>query len=170
MNDLLARLSMHPGGRAEALRAAVWLPLAELGAARRRAQQPIAVIGDRAALALADPGRLEQLLGHLVQNAGEASAPADPVTISVTAGAERVTIEEIDQGCGMSPAFLRDQLFKPIVSTKTGGIGIGAFEARQLAEAMGGNVVVTSREGECTHFRVTLASATGHVLALGEAA
>ena len=170
MNDLLARLSQHHRGRTEALRAVELLPLAERVAARRRAQHPIAVIGDRAALALADPVRLEQLLGHLVQNAVEASAPADPVTIAVAADAERATIEVIDQGCGMSPAFLRDQLFKPFVSTKSGGFGIGAFEARQLVEAMGGTVAVTSRESEGTHFRVTLGAAHHHVLNLGEAA
>jgi signal transduction histidine kinase len=79
-------------------------------------------------------------------------------------------IEVIDQGCGMTPAFLRDQLFKPFVSTKSGGFGIGAFEARQLAEAMGGGVSVTSREGEGTRFRITLGAARSHVLALGEAA
>ncbi|MFA5966343.1 MAG: XrtA/PEP-CTERM system histidine kinase PrsK [Sphingomonas sp.] len=170
MNDLLARLSQHHGGRSEALRAVELMPLAERVAARRRAQHPIAVIGDRAALALADPVRLEQLLGHLVQNAAEASAPSDPVTIAITGGADRATIEVIDQGCGMSPAFLRDQLFKPFVSTKANGFGIGAFEARQLAEAMGGGVSVVSREGEGTRFRVTLGTANSHILSLGEAA
>jgi putative PEP-CTERM system histidine kinase len=170
MNDLLARLSQHHGGRSEALRAVELMPLAERVAARRRAQHPIAVIGDRAALALADPVRLEQLLGHLVQNAAEASAPTEPVTIAIAGSAERATIEVIDQGCGMSPAFVRDQLFKPFVSTKSNGFGIGAFEARQLAEAMGGGVSVTSREGEGTRFRVTLGAANSHVLSLGEAA
>jgi putative PEP-CTERM system histidine kinase len=170
MNDLLARLSQHHGGRSEALRAVELMPLAERVAARRRAQHPIAVIGDRAALALADPVRLEQLLGHLVQNASEASAPTEPVTIAITGAADRATIEVIDQGCGMSPAFVRDQLFKPFVSTKANGFGIGAFEARQLAEAMGGGVSVASREGAGTRFRITLAAANSQILSIGEAA
>ncbi len=170
MNDLLARLSQHHNGRAESLRAVELLPLVERVAARRRALHPITVTGDRSALASADPVRLEQLLGHLVQNAIEASASNEPVAIIVTSDADRATVEVIDHGCGMSPSFLREQLFKPFTSTKAGGFGIGAFEARQLAEAMGGNVTVTSREGEGTCFRVVLATAHHHVLSLGEAA
>jgi signal transduction histidine kinase len=132
------------------------MPLVERVAARRRAQHPVAVIGGGAALAQADPARLEQLLGHLLQNAIEASPFAEPVTIAVSSDAGQVVIDVIDRGCGMSPAFIRDKLFKPFVSSKPGGFGIGAFEARQLAQAMGGGVAVSSREGEGTRFRVTL--------------
>ena len=168
MNDLLARLSQHHRARGEDLRAVDLLPIAEQVAARRRAHHPIAVIGRSGLLAHADPARLEQLLGHLVQNAIEASAPAEPVTISLTNTGEALMLSVIDQGCGMSPAFLRDQLFKPFVSSKPGGFGIGAFEARQLAEAMGGTLSVDSREGEGTVFRVTLAAA--RTLTLDQAA
>ncbi|MDB5703305.1 MAG: histidine kinase, partial [Sphingomonas bacterium] len=128
---------------------------------RRRAQHPIATIEHGQTLALADPPRLEQLLGHLVQNAIEASAPSEPVTIVASTEGARILIDVIDSGCGMSPSFLREKLFKPFVSSKPGGFGIGAFEALQLAQAMGGTVDVTSREGEGTRFRVTLATARG---------
>ncbi|WP_457311664.1 XrtA/PEP-CTERM system histidine kinase PrsK [Sphingomonas sp. UYAg733] len=159
MNDLLARLSQHHSARAEELRPVELMPLVERVAARRRAQHPVAVIGEGPGLAQADPARLEQLLGHLLQNAIEASPFAEPVTIAVSADAEHVVIDVIDRGCGMSPAFIRDKLFRPFVSSKPGGFGIGAFEARQLAQAMGGGVAVTSREGEGTRFRVTLSPA-----------
>ena len=56
----------------------------------------------------------------------------------------------------MTPAFLRDQLFKPFASSKPAGFGIGAFEAKQLAEAMGGHVTVTSQPGHGTRFCVHL--------------
>ena len=158
MNDLLARLSQHHSGRAEELRAVELLPLAERVAARRRSQHPIAVIGDRRALALVDPARFEQALGHLVQNAIEASDPAEPVTISILAEGAQMVVEVIDQGCGMTPAFIREKLFKPFSSSKPGGFGVGAFEAQQLVLAMGGSVSVASREGEGTRFRVTLAA------------
>ena len=158
MNDLLARLSQHHSGRAEELRAVELLPLAERVAARRRGQHPIAVIGDRRALALVDPARLEQVLGHLVQNAIEASDPAEPVTIAILDEGKHMVIEVIDHGCGMTPAFIREKLFKPFTSSKPGGFGVGAFEAQQLVLAMGGSVSVASREGEGTRFRVTLAA------------
>jgi putative PEP-CTERM system histidine kinase len=155
MNALLQRLSQHHRGRAD--RAAPVDPgaLVERLAAGRRAQHAIHIVG-HAPMAYADPARLEQVLGHLVQNAIEAS-PADlPVTIALGEEAGRATIDVIDRGCGMAPAFVRDQLFRPFVSSKPGGFGLGAFEARQLAEAMGGSLTVATREGEGTRFRVAL--------------
>lgn len=168
MNDLLARLSQNHRARGEDLRAVDLLPLAEQVAARRRALHPVVVVGTPTVRAQADPARLEQLLGHLVQNAIEASPPTEPVTIALGMEGESTTIAVIDQGCGMSPAFLRDQLFKPFVSSKPGGFGIGAFEAKQLAEAMGGSVAVESRPGEGTVFRVLLPAA--RALTLDQAA
>src|SRR3546814_8853157 len=56
----------------------------------------------------------------------------------------------------MSASYIRDQLFKPFVSTKTGGFGIGAFESREIVRAMGGSLDVWSREGEGTRFTVHL--------------
>ena len=61
-----------------------------------------------------------------------------------------------DRGAGMSPDFVRSRLFQPFVSTKDGGFGVGAFEARALVAAMGGRVEVESREGEGTSFTVFL--------------
>ena len=168
MNDLLARLSQHHGVRADPPVAIEVMPLVERVAAGRRAQHPIVCLGAREAVATADPGRLELVLGHLVQNAIEASPAAAPVTLAVSTDGERVAIDVLDTGCGMSPAFVRDRLFKPFVSSRPDGFGIGAFEARQLAVAMGGDVTVSSREGEGTRFRVTLPAARR--VSLGEAA
>jgi putative PEP-CTERM system histidine kinase len=170
MNALLAKLSQHHGSRGEALRAVPLRALAERIAAGRRAQHPVVVSGEADLIALADPGALETLLAHLVQNAIEASARDRPVTLNVVAEDGRATITVADEGCGMSPAFVRDQLFRPFVSAKPGGFGLGAFEARQLAEAMGGTVTVTSREGEGTSFRITLPLEASAAAAMGIAA
>jgi signal transduction histidine kinase len=109
--------------------------------------------------ATAQPQRLEQVLAHLVQNAMEASAPDVPVALAASEAAGQVTVEVADTGMGMSPAFVRDELFRPFSSTKAGGFGIGAFEARQLVAAMGGTLSVESREGEGTCFRIVLPAA-----------
>lgn len=164
MNDLLARLSQHHRARTAEARPVELAPLIERVAAAKRAQHPVLAIGTPALPALADAGRLEQVLGHLVQNAIEASPPYEPVSIACAQQGDRVVVSVVDRGCGMSPAFLRDQLFKPFVSSKPGGFGLGAFEARQLAEAMGATLTVTSREGEGTRFCVTLPVASGLVL------
>ncbi len=110
------------------------------------------------------------MLGHLIQNAIEASPPYEPVTLHVAADGAQVAIDVIDRGSGMSPAFIRDRLFKPFVSSKPGGFGIGAFEARQLAAAMGGRIEVKSREGEGSRFRVVLRPAHAADLRIGRAA
>src|SRR3546814_11827359 len=83
---------------------------------------------------MADPVRLEQILNHLVQNAIDASTPANPVTMRLGQQGMHVSVEVIDRGCGMSAEFIRSQLFKPFVSNKEGGFGIGAFEARRSEE------------------------------------
>jgi signal transduction histidine kinase len=93
---------------------------------------------------------------HLVQNAIDASEPDSPVYLDVTAEGLYGTVEVIDAGCGMCPEFVRTGLFKPFVSSKSGGFGIGAFEARELVKAMGGRVMVESREGLGTRFSVVL--------------
>ncbi|UZK69457.1 PEP-CTERM system histidine kinase PrsK [Sphingomonas sp. S1-29] len=164
MNDLLARLSQSQPQRADPPRSVPVLALAQRVASARRLVRPVVVTGPRDVLALADPIRLEQILNHLVQNAIEASLPSEPVGIAISDHPDRVVIEVIDRGCGMSPAFVRDRLFKPFVSTKASGFGIGAFEARQHAVAMGGTLDVTSREGEGSCFRLTLPIATAGTL------
>jgi signal transduction histidine kinase len=110
-------------------------------------------------MARAQPRALEQLLEHLCQNAIEATGGNTPVTIEVAATGEGVAIDVVDSGCGMTASFVREQLFRPFASSKPGGFGIGAYEARQLAEAMGGRVEVTSRIGEGTRFRILLPAA-----------
>src|SRR3546814_3914990 len=105
---------------------------------------------------MADPVRLEQILNHLVQNAIDASTPANPVTMRLGQQGMHVSVEVIDRGCGMSAEFIRSQLFKPFVSNKEGGFGIGAFEARALAAAMNGRIDVESREGEGSRFTLIL--------------
>ncbi|MGZ5025457.1 MAG: ATP-binding protein, partial [Chthoniobacterales bacterium] len=61
-----------------------------------------------------------------------------------------------DNGCGMSPAFLRDSLFRPFKTTKKNGLGIGMFQSKMIVEAHGGNIQVESETGAGTTFRVLL--------------
>ena len=157
MTALLARLSAREPGPAEPLEPVDCAALVERVARARRVHHPV-TCNAAPGMALAHPQRLEQVLGHLVQNACEASAPDAPVTIAIRAG-ERVFIDIADRGTGMAPAFVRDELFRPFASTKPGGFGIGAFEARQLVTAMGGTLSVTSREGEGSRFRIELPAA-----------
>lgn len=105
---------------------------------------------------LADAEALEQALVHLVQNAVEAGEGHGPVYLDIASDGVRGRIDVIDSGGGMSAEFIRDGLFRPFVSSKPSGFGIGAFEARELVRAMGGRLDVDSREGIGTRFSISL--------------
>jgi putative PEP-CTERM system histidine kinase len=155
MNDLLARLS---GGAREAAAPRI-VPARAVAAAvaeARRRHHPIEVTGDPALAVRADPARLEQALGHLVQNAIEASAPDAPVRLAIGEHGGEVRIDVIDSGAGMSADFLATRLFAPFDTTKPSGFGIGAYEARALVRAMGGRLDVESTPGTGSRFTLFL--------------
>jgi len=110
--------------------------------------------------AFANGHSLELVLVHLVQNAIDASGPESPVILSLQCEGDQARFDVVDRGCGMSADFVRTRLFKPFVSTKSGGFGIGAFEARELVRAMRGSLEVDSGEGEGSRIvvRVPLAA------------
>jgi signal transduction histidine kinase len=56
----------------------------------------------------------------------------------------------------MDADFIRNRLFQPFASTKNGGFGVGAFEAKSLVTAMNGRLTVDSRPGRGTRFLITL--------------
>jgi signal transduction histidine kinase len=118
----------------------------------------VTVTGDSDACALVDASALEQAVGHLVQNGLDASS-ADAVTVTVSAAGPNVAVAVSDKGVGMDGDFIRNRLFQPFASTKSGGFGIGAFEARSLITAMGGRMSVDSRPGQGTTFTILLPAA-----------
>lgn len=107
-------------------------------------------------LVYGDAQRLEAMITHLVQNAIDASAPDALIRLSLRRRGNDVRIIIADSGHGMSAGFIRDELFRPFRSTKSGGFGIGAFEAREIARAHGGRIDVESRPGEGSSFVVVL--------------
>jgi putative PEP-CTERM system histidine kinase len=159
MNALLARLSQTHAAPSEPFQPVDVAALVNRVVGARRAQHPIAARATGQVLARAQLARLEQVLGHLIQNGIEASDRDAPIVVAVAANGATIAIDVIDQGCGMSPGFVRHQLFRPFASSKPLGFGIGAFEALQLVEAMGGSLGVFSREGEGTRFRISLPAA-----------
>jgi signal transduction histidine kinase len=96
------------------------------------------------------------VIGHIVQNAIEASPKDGRVTVRLTRRDERVLIEVIDTGTGMSEDFIRERLFKPFETTKSAGMGIGAFESREYVHELGGLIEVVSRVPLGTTFKIML--------------
>ena len=105
----------------------------------------------------AHPERLERVVGHLVQNALDATPEDGKVSVRVDipeAGRLRILVE--DSGCGMSPEFIRERLFKPFQSSKRSGMGIGAYETQQYIQELGGSMQVESEEGRGTRVIILL--------------
>jgi signal transduction histidine kinase len=99
---------------------------------------------------------LRSVLTHIISNSLEASPPAECVHVTLTAGDGLATIAVEDQGCGMDPAFVRDQLFSPLRTTKKTGHGIGAYQARELVLSAGGSLDVVSALRKGTRVRIVL--------------
>ena len=111
---------------------------------------------------LADQERLDNVLRHMVRNAQDAT-PSDGVVAVRVSTVERdphgryVRIDITDNGEGMSPDFVRDLLFKPFYSTKGAqGMGIGAYQARDYIDSIGGAVEVDTELGRGTTFTILL--------------
>jgi putative PEP-CTERM system histidine kinase len=105
---------------------------------------------------LAERERLARVLGHLVQNAIEATTDTGVVVVSLETDDGRAMIEVRDSGKGMDDAFIRNQLFRPFASTKSAGMGIGAYECREYVRELKGDIRVESRVDEGTTFTVSL--------------
>ena len=98
---------------------------------------------------------LTAVVTHLVNNALEAGS-TNPVEISLSHEFDLVIIDIVDHGRGMSADFIRDELFTPLRTTKLGGSGIGAYQARELLRNAGGQLLVTSAQGVGTTMRLKL--------------
>ena len=156
MNDLLARLSQHHRAKADEPAPHSLRDLTQEIVRDRADGHAVRVTAPDEVMAMVDPDRFEQALGHLIQNAIDASVPGMPVEVNVSRRGLEAAVEVLDRGSGMSADFVRTRLFQPFSSTKDGGFGVGAFEARSIVAAMKGRIEVQSREGEGSRFTILL--------------
>ena len=107
---------------------------------------------------LADEAQLKQVLINLIKNATEAMDKLkDPViNISVKRILHQVSIEVYNKGPAIPPEVL-EKIFVPFYSTKSEGSGIGLSLSRQIISNHGGQIVVDSKEGKGTTFKLMLA-------------
>jgi hypothetical protein len=110
--------------------------------------------------ALIDAEEIEKVVHNLLLNAREAGSQNGSVTISVGMD-EMLFFEVADQGCGMPDEFIRNRLFQPFQTTKQKGFGVGLYQCRQIIEAHGGRIDVSSKVDEGTTFTVYLPRGEG---------
>jgi|CXWL01.1.fsa_nt_gi putative PEP-CTERM system histidine kinase len=100
--------------------------------------------------------RLERVLGHLVQNALDATEAAQRVWLKASRYSGQVRVEIGDTGKGMTEEFVRTRLFRPFNTTKHSGMGIGSYESFQYIRELGGSMSVDSKVDEGTVITVLL--------------
>lgn len=100
--------------------------------------------------------RLERVLGHLVQNALDATPGDGRVWVKAERFSGQVQVEVGDTGAGMEEEFVRNRLFRPFNTTKHNGMGIGTYESSQYIRELGGSINVKSELGRGTRITVLL--------------
>ena len=109
-------------------------------------------------LVLVDKVQIQQVLLNLLRNALEAMQTSERRELIVcTSPAENnmVAVDVADTGCGIAPEITA-QLFKPFVTTKRQGMGIGLSISRTIIESHGGQITVKPNPGGGTIFCFTV--------------
>jgi signal transduction histidine kinase len=106
----------------------------------------------------ADPERLRQVVGHLIENAVKFSPEGGTVTVAARQHNGAVELSVSDEGVGIPPGE-RERIFRKFYrgdATGRAGTGLGLFIVQGLVEAMGGTISVASVEGEGSSFSIEL--------------
>ena len=107
------------------------------------------------ARAKADGELIKQCLINLIKNAMEAMPDGGRVTVATGMTRDHVTLTVEDTGEGV-PAGIRDKIFSPFFSTRGKGSGLGLAMIRKILDDIGGDVELSSVEGEGTEVTLYL--------------
>jgi two-component system NtrC family sensor kinase len=102
-------------------------------------------------------GQLQQVFLNVLSNAFAAVEDGGQITLrSWEEDADTVAVSVQDNGCGMSAETLK-HIFEPFFTTKKqDGTGLGLSITYGIVKKIGGEIRVTSKEGEGTTFTVYL--------------
>jgi signal transduction histidine kinase len=109
----------------------------------------------RPLLVTADPDQLRQVLVNLTLNALDAMPTGGMLYIVIRESPKTVEVEVADTGQGIA-AEMAPKLFQPFVSGKETGVGLGLVISLRIAEAHGGTLTGTNRDGGGAIFTLTL--------------
>lgn len=104
----------------------------------------------------ADQEQLQSVINNLLLNARDAVHGSGHIRVETSSKDGNALLLIEDDGCGMSPEFVKESLFRPFQSTKKNGLGIGMFQSRQIINAHCGRIDVQTAPGQGTRFLVSL--------------
>jgi len=111
-----------------------------------------------------DKEKLGQALINILLNAIDASQPDGAITIRTLGRAADRPMAKIiidDEGCGL-PVEIGADIFKPFVTTRSKGTGLGLTNARRIVEAHGGSLVAENRVPGGARFTLLLPYGEDH--------
>lgn len=156
MNRLLGQLR-NEGGRTEHVANIDVAKILSETVSTMKVNQPAITVDcpNTTLIVRANRDRFSSIIGHILQNARDATPPDGRIMVRLRESGENALIEIEDTGCGMDDTFIRERLFRPFETTKgKAGMGIGAYETREFIRSLGGEVAVFSRLGLGTIFRL----------------
>jgi putative PEP-CTERM system histidine kinase len=103
-----------------------------------------------------DSDEIQKVITNLILNARDALAQGGRIHVQTKPQNGWAVLTISDNGCGMTPQFLRQSLFRPFQTTKKDGTGIGMFQCKMIVEAHRGKIEVKSELGKGTAFRILL--------------
>jgi putative PEP-CTERM system histidine kinase len=108
-----------------------------------------------------DAEKFANVMYHLISNAQQATKDVGTVVINASEfnqnNQDYVVVRVIDTGEGMSAEFIETRLFKPFDTTKgNAGMGIGAYDAKNYIEEIGGIISVESEIDQGTVFTLSI--------------
>jgi putative PEP-CTERM system histidine kinase len=162
-SDRITRLIEHLSRRSGEVRAHPPVSVAEVvvqAVERCQGRKPRPVFtggANYSCMVAAEREELSAAIEHVLRNAQDATPETGHVNVELRDAGQQVRLTVQDDGEGMDPTFVQQQLFRPFHSTKGAkGMGIGAYQARELARSIGGDVEVESRPGVGTQFSFIL--------------
>jgi signal transduction histidine kinase len=93
-----------------------------------------------------DVAQMEQALFNLLKNAHESGSKPQDVCLAIRRISGGFVMEVQDRGQGMTETVMSNALV-PFYSTKRSGTGLGLALAREIIEAHGGRITISTRDG-----------------------
>jgi len=97
--------------------------------------------------------QIHQVLLNVVLNAKQAIGQNGDISIAIEQLNGSVVVSVADTGNGI-PSHMLESLFRPLQSSKPGGLGVGLYQCKQIVEANRGTIQVRSGEGKGTQVRI----------------